>query len=531
MGASKKHRPVDSSPDGEETRPSKKVKIAAQSNGTADQKSADPGVPEKKEKKKKKKHDKEEVSEKKEKKEKKERKKERREGKAAKPSRVEKSAASSDDGDTYTAPSATRSPDESDSAASGRYVYRQAAELTDIPETEIEAFRSTHEIVVNDASARGDDSLKPILRFSHLPPSPLIAKGPFAAFSTPTPIQSASWPFALSGRDIVGVAETGSGKTLAFAVPCVEALHASGAAARAQTGKKAGGSHGARVRAVVVSPTRELALQTQETMASLASHVGLASVCIYGGASKDDQRRILQQKRGVDIIVATPGRLKDFLSDGTVSLAAVQFAVLDEADRMLDKGFEDDIKQILGECLERNRRQTLMFTATWPASVRKLAESFMVDPVKITIGGKKASDSEDGGTGGMELRANPRISQTVEVVEPRDKEWRLLRLLKEAQQGGGKKDRILVFCLYKKEASRVEGFLRGKGIQVASIHGDLRQEQRTQALDSFKAGKTTVLVATDVAARGLDIPEVKLVINVTVNTRYPSVRPTRPSDC
>ena len=160
-----------------------------------------------------------------------------------------------------------------------------------------------------------------------------------------------------------------------------------------------------------------------------------------------------------------------------------------------------------------------MFTATWPTSVRTLAESFMVNPVKITIGGKKASEMENGSTDAVELRANSRISQVVEVVEPRGKEWRLLQLLKDAQQGGGRKDRILVFCLYKKEASRVEGFLRTKGIQVASIHGDLRQDQRTQALESFKTGKTTVLVATDVAARGLDIPEVKLVINVTVCSR------------
>jgi len=530
MAASKKHRPAEGALDGEEARPTKKAKTAAHSNGTAAAEDAsDAGVREKKDKKKKKKKlDKGDDGEKKDKKDKEKRREKKRE-EAAKRLGDEQPTASNN-GDANETPSATRSSSEGDSTVLGRYTYQQAIALTALPEKEIAAFRTANQIIVNDTSDQDGGSLRPILQFAHLPPSPLIAKAPFAAFSTPTPIQSASWPFSLSGRDIVGVAETGSGKTLAFAVPCVEALYASGPADSSKKGKKARSSNSGRVRAVVVSPTRELALQTHETMAALAAHVGLVSVCIYGGASKEDQRQILQRKHGVDIIVATPGRLKDFLSDGTVSLASVQFVVLDEADRMLDKGFEDDIKQILGECPGRSQRQTLMFTATWPTSVRTLAESFMVNPVKITIGGKTTSDSEDGGAGAMELRANARISQAVEVVEPRDKEWRLLRLLKEAQQGQGKKDRILVFCLYKKEASRVENFLRGKGLHVASIHGDLRQEQRTQALDSFKAGRTTVLVATDVAARGLDIPEVKLVINVTVCAQN-RIDPSRPVRC
>jgi ATP-dependent RNA helicase DBP3 len=269
----------------------------------------------------------------------------------------------------------------------------------------------------------------------------------------------------------------------------------------------------------VVSPTRELAMQTHAAMASLAAHVGLSAVCLYGGASKDDQRALLRKNSGADIVVATPGRLKDFLAEGCVSLSDVMFAVLDEADRMLDKGFEDDIKQILGSCPPREKRQTLMFTATWPTSVRGLAESFMVDPVKVTIGNRTRAGDEngEGGGGTVELQANSRIEQIVEVVDQRSKEQRLLELLREAQKGAGKNDRILVFCLYKKEAVRVEQFLQRKGIRVASIHGDLRQDQRTRSLEAFKSGSTTVLVATDVAARGLDIPEVKLVINVTVS--------------
>ncbi|KAH6652477.1 P-loop containing nucleoside triphosphate hydrolase protein [Truncatella angustata] len=331
-------------------------------------------------------------------------------------------------------------------------------------------------------------NLKPITQFTHLPSTTLVSKNPFASFKTPTPIQAASWPFGLSGRDIVGVAETGSGKTIAFGLPLVEAVLAMPKPARGA----------GRIRAVVVSPTRELAMQTNEELTRLTDLVGLKTVCVYGGASKDEQRFLLKK---ADVIVATPGRLKDFLEEGAIKLDNTQFAVLDEADRMLDKGFEDDIKLILGSCPTKEGRQTLMFTATWPMSVQALASTFMKSPVRITIGNNESGD----------LKANARIAQTVEVVDPRDKEQRLLQILK-AQP---KNDRVLVFCLYKKEATRVEGFLQQRGIKVVGIHGDLRQEQRTRSLDAFKKGDTPVLVATDVAARGLDIPEVKLVVNVT----------------
>ncbi|KAK7430690.1 RNA-dependent ATPase [Neonectria magnoliae] len=385
------------------------------------------------------------------------------------------------------------SNDSSNVPSNGTYVQTMA--LSNVPQADIDAFLATNEITITDPKTDAP-TLRPILEFRHLPATNLLEKkpSPFAAYKTPTPIQSASWPFTLSARDAIGVAETGSGKTMAFALPCVEAV-------LAESGK--------HTKAVVVSPTRELAMQTHEQMAKVAALVNLKCVCLFGGASKDDQRA--QLRRGADIIVATPGRLKDFMSDGTVDLSGAKFAVLDEADRMLDKGFEDDIKQILGDCRPREERQTLMFTATWPASVQALASSFMVSPVKIAIGpgGKESAD------GAVELQANSRILQHVEVVEPRDKEYRLLEILKQHTQGKQKDDRILVFCLYKKEATRIEGFLARKGIRVAGIHGDLRQEQRTRSLEAFKSGATPVLVATDVAARGLDIPEVKLVINVT----------------
>ncbi|KAI1655452.1 DEAD-domain-containing protein [Daldinia decipiens] len=372
------------------------------------------------------------------------------------------------------------------SIASGTsQTYEQSAALSAVSESDIAAFLSTHEITVTDPLS--DKPFRPIIEFSHLPSSALIAKTPFASFKAPTPIQAASWPFGLSGRDIVGVAETGSGKTIAFGLPLISAVLGM---------PKSKGS--GNIRAVVVSPTRELAMQTNEQLAKLGDLVGLKTVCIYGGASKDDQRVLL---RKADVVVATPGRLKDFLEEGSAKLGEAKFVVLDEADRMLDKGFEDDIKRIIGCTPRKEDRQTLMFTATWPQSVKALASTFMVSPVKIQIGGNASGD----------LQANIRIEQRVEVIDPRGKETRLLQLLK-AQP---KNERVLVFCLYKKEATRVEGFLLQRGIKVVGIHGDLKQEQRTRSLEAFKTGQTPVLVATDVAARGLDIPEVKLVINVT----------------
>ncbi|TLS29322.1 hypothetical protein PpBr36_02150 [Pyricularia pennisetigena] len=387
--------------------------------------------------------------------------------------------------------------------------YKQVDALSALPESELKDWMTAQQVVISEPSSL--TTHRPILKFTQLPSSPLLAKKPFAGFAAPTPIQSASWPYSLDGRDVVGIAETGSGKTLAFSVPCITALQALPEGSKPN--KKYGATH---ALAVIVSPTRELAMQTHAAISKLAELVGMSAVCLFGGAPKDEQRALLRKGKGADIIVATPGRLKDFLSDDTVSLSAARFVVLDEADRMLDKGFEDDVKLILGLCPDRGQRQTLMFTATWPASVRGLAESFMVNPVKVTIGGRtRAVDGDDDGNGVVELQANSRISQRVEVINPWEKENRLVQLLKEAQSGKNKNDRVLVFCLYKKEAVRVENNLQRKGIRVASIHGDLKQEQRTASLEAFKTGKTTVLVATDVAARGLDIPEVKLVINVT----------------
>ncbi|KIV98616.1 uncharacterized protein PV09_09608 [Verruconis gallopava] len=350
------------------------------------------------------------------------------------------------------------------------------------------SFFKKNQVTIDEHPSIKSAPLSPITEFSQLPFTDDSERAPFANFKAPTPIQAASWPYLLAGRDVIGVAETGSGKTWAFGVPCVRYIVA------LPNDMRIG------VKAVIVSPTRELALQIQEQISVLAGPANLRSVCVYGGVDKAEQRAALKK---ANIVVATPGRLNDLIEEGSADLSGAQYVVLDEADRMLDKGFEDAVRQIISST--SIKRQTLMFTATWPPSVRDLASTFMKTPVKIIIG--------DNPTG--ELRANNRIKQLVEVIAPEAKNGRLIQLLQQHLSGSKKNDRILVFCLYKKEAQRVHQFLQNKGFKVAGIHGDMSQTQRIQSLEEFKKGRSNLLVATDVAARGLDIPAVKVVINVT----------------
>ena len=397
--------------------------------------------------------------------------------------KAEKPSAKMENTDAGSQSNATNGISESGSG------YAEDPALTALPQPEIDDFLSTNFISISDPTS--SINLRPITQFSHLPLYTTTSSSPFTAFKTPTPIQSAAWPFLLSGHDVIGVAETGSGKTLAFGVPCIRCITNSPR------------TKGSRARAVIVSPTRELAAQIHTQIETLASPAHLSTVCVYGGVPKDPQRLALKTAH---IVVATPGRLNDLINEGAADLSNVNYVVLDEADRMLDKGFEEEIRKIIATTPTKGR-QTLMFTATWPPSVRNLASTFMKTPVHVSIGA-------DNPTG--ELRANTKITQLVEVVDPRQKETRLLQLLKHHQGAGSKKnDRILVFCLYKKEAARIESFLSTRGMKVAGIHGDMSQDKRTASLSAFKTGTCPLLVATDVAARGLDIPAVKAVINVT----------------
>ncbi|KAM0747924.1 DEAD-domain-containing protein [Meredithblackwellia eburnea MCA 4105] len=383
----------------------------------------------------------------------------------------------------------------------------------------IATFLKTNNISHEPVSATSD--FPPFLSFAQLPVDPLLRKG-LAGFTTPTPIQSASFPITFGGRDVIGIAETGSGKTVAFGVPAISHILSLPASKKPP------------VSVLVVAPTRELASQTHDNIAKVASHVpGLKSLCVYGGVSKDDQKKFIR-KEFPRIIVGTPGRLLDLANEGSLPLSSVSWIILDEADRMLDKGFENDIRSIISQCLplppsplpslplpgttlssQPTSRRTSMFSATWPMSVRKLAADFMCQPVRITVGAD-------------ELTANVRVEQSAIVLDDgREKERRLLDVLakngfgraaggKAGKSGEGKeREKCLVFALYKKEATRVYEFLQRQGYEVGCIQGDMTQDKRTKSLEDFKEGKVQLLVATDVAARGLDIPKVELVVNQT----------------
>ncbi|XP_078445913.1 DEA(D/H)-box RNA helicase family protein [Wolffia australiana] len=305
-------------------------------------------------------------------------------------------------------------------------------------------------------------------------------------FSKPSPIQANAWPFLLDGRDFVGIAATGSGKTLGFGVPAL--MHI-------LNKKKAEKLKKAVPRCLVLSPTRELAQQIADVLLDAGNSCGVKSVCVYGGTSKGPQ--ISSLKSGVDIVIATPGRLKDLIEMGVCDLKNVSFAVLDEADRMLDMGFEPEVRAILSQT--NSCRQMVMFSATWPSAVHQLAQEFMdPDPVKVVVG------SED-------LAANHDVMQIVEVLDEQARDQRLFSLLEKYHSS--KSNRVLVFVLYKKEAARVETMLQRRGWKAVSVHGDKAQNARTEALSLFKNGKCPLMIATDVASRGLDIPDVEVVIN------------------
>lgn len=305
-------------------------------------------------------------------------------------------------------------------------------------------------------------------------------------FEKPSPIQSRAWPFLLDGRDLIGIAATGSGKTLAFGIPAV--MHVLGK-------RKSKSSKGRNPLCLVLSPTRELAQQISDVMCDAGSTCGVESICLYGGTSKGPQ--ISSLKSGIDIVIGTPGRIQDLIEMGVCCLKEVSFVVLDEADRMLDMGFEQIVRSILGQTC--SVRQMVMFSATWPLPVHYLAQEFMdPNPVKVVVG------SED-------LAANHDVMQIVEVLDDRSRDKRLLSLLGKYHQS--QRNRVLVFVLYKNEATRVENMLQGGGWKVVSIHGDKAQHDRTKALSLFKKGSCPLMVATDVAARGLDIPDVEVVIN------------------
>lgn len=407
--------------------------------------------------------------------------------------------------------------DEGDGSENGssdsviQHLYHQHQDVTKAGKKDVAAFRTEKNIYLSKARTVEDEEEErrntervmqnklwnPIREFSQVEPSvgAKLLKVSCGTFERPSPIQSQSWPILLAGRDAVAVAATGSGKTLAFLLPAIKHILANGGAKRNR-----------QPRVLVLSPTRELAMQSFDVATVAGGAVGLKSICLYGGVPKYEQRRAI--RAGVQLVVATPGRLLDLCSEESCSLSSVDFVILDEGDRMLDMGFEPDVKRIMALVKPRKERQTVMFSATWPFSVQELASSFLKgDAVKICI-------AREGGSLDFDApQANTSITQHVELIDERNKEQRLIELLRKYHKGG---NRVLVFCLYKKEAARVLRLLQRKGFSKAcGIHGDMNQGARSEALMSFKNGSNPILVATDVAARGLDIPDVEFVLNVT----------------
>jgi len=299
-------------------------------------------------------------------------------------------------------------------------------------------------------------------------------------YSHPTPIQRQAIPPILEGRDIMGGAQTGTGKTAGFTLPLLQRLMSSGKPAN---GRRA-------VRALVLTPTRELAAQVSESVDTYGKHLPLKSTVVFGGVNINPQKQKLF--RGVDILVATPGRLLDHVSQNTVDLSNVDILVLDEADRMLDMGFIRDIRKVLA--LLPGQKQTLFFSATFSNDIKRLADDLLKSPALIEV-----------------ARRNTAAESVTQVVHPVDKSRK--RELLSYLIGSNNWKQVLVFTRTKHGANRLSKQLVSDGIMAAAIHGNKSQGARTRALADFKAGKVRVLVATDIAARGLDINQLPHVVN------------------
>jgi len=341
---------------------------------------------------------------------------------------------------------------------------------------EADAWRAEQGITVS-----GENCPAPFTSYDHcvgIVPTTVLASFAKQKFTAPTAIQAQSWPILFSNRDMVGIAKTGSGKTLAFMTPALVHIEAQPPLER-----------GDGPLCLVLAPTRELAIQIEdETKKVLPAH--LRSTCIYGGASKGPQ--IGELSAGVHILIATPGRLIDMLQINRTNLMRVTYLVLDEADRMLDMGFEPQVRSICSQI--RTDRQTLMFSATWPKEIQQMAATFQRDFIRINVGS-------------TELIANADVTQHFIWTSEYEKFGELRKLLSRFIN-----KRVLIFAKMKRTTEQLERQLRGIGVNAMSLHGDKEQRQREFILTKFKK-EAMVLIATDVAARGLDVKELEVVIN------------------
>lgn len=302
-----------------------------------------------------------------------------------------------------------------------------------------------------------------------------------SGYTNPTPIQQKAIPVVLEGRDVLGAAQTGTGKTAGFTLPILQRLSDAGPVGKVRP-----------VRALILTPTRELAAQVGDSVQTYGRHLPFRSTVIFGGVKINPQ--IAKLKRGVDILVATPGRLLDHVGQGTLDLSKVEMLVLDEADRMLDMGFLRDIRRIMDLLPPPGDRQTLLFSATFSRDIRRLADSMLKDPVMVEVTPPNATAD--------------RVTQRVHLVE-RSRKRELLSFM----IGSNNWRQVLVFTRTKHGANRLADQLMKDGLESAAIHGNKSQGARTRALNGFKDGSVRVLVATDIAARGIDINQLPHVVN------------------
>jgi superfamily II DNA/RNA helicase len=316
---------------------------------------------------------------------------------------------------------------------------------------------------------------------------PLIQKAVSEqGYTIPTPIQAQAIPHVLAGSDLMGAAQTGTGKTAAFVLPIIQKIlrHASNSASPARH----------PIRALVLTPTRELAVQVAENAASYSKHTDLRTAVVYGGVDMKEQVALL--RNGVEILIATPGRLLDHIGSKVANLSQVELLVLDEADRMLDMGFLPDLQRIIN--LIPAQRQTLLFSATFSPEIKKLAQSYLRTPVTVEVARQNA--------------AADTVKQVVHMVSSSDKQGAIVSVL-ESRTRQGLSRQCIIFTNSRLGCAKLARALERDGIKAGAIHGDKSQGERTLTLDAFKSGAIEVLVATDVAARGLDIPDMPCVIN------------------
>jgi len=365
-------------------------------------------------------------------------------------------------------------------------LYQPADEAALRTADEANAFRSKHDISIVKGAELAPP---PVMSFKEAGFDEDVLRLVLdEGFQRPTPIQAQGWPVALSGLDLVGIGQTGSGKTLGYLLPAIAHVRNQPPVKRREG-----------PIALVLAPTRELAQQIHTVVQLYGRETRIRSACLFGGSSKGPQLRDLE--RGAHVVVATPGRLIDLLETHHLTLDRTTYVVLDEADRMLDMGFEPQIRKVLGQV--RPDRQMQMWSATWPREVRTLAGDFF-----------RRGEHVHMNIGSTELSANHNINQIVKVIDRREKVTELHNVLdKVYEPEGSKRDKVLIFAETKRAVDFIDRLLYKRGLRVNAIHGDKSQRMRDDALNSFRNGKTPVLVATNVAARGLDVDDVKVVIN------------------